>query len=636
MGCAPMAHALWSYEMKYDPKDPKWINRDRFVLSNGHACVLQYSMLHLTGYDVTLEDLKQFRQWDSKTPGHPEVDKTPGIEVITGPLGQGIAQAVGMAIAEKHLSAEFNQPEYNVIDHYTFCICGDGCLQEGVAMEACSLAGTLHLGKLILLYDSNNITIDGNTDISFTENVIAKFNAMNWQTLEIDQGDYNTKAIRSAIKYARSSNDKPTLIKINTTIGIGTKIQGTAKSHGGPLTPKTAQDAKEALGLDPTKFFEIDDDVRKFYTDNAQDAAKKHEIWNDMINQYKEKYPEKYKELMRRINGELPHGWDKHLPSFRQDVKKATRQLSGVVLSSIVGSIPELFGGSADLTSSTCLPDTLKAFSDDNPKGRLIHFGIREHGMAAICNGMASHGGILPYCSTFFGFVQYCMPAVRLSALSNFPVLYIFTHDSIGLGEDGPTHQPIEQLCQVRSMPNTLVIRPADGKETIGAYKCYLEKKKPTILVLSRQAIPELDNSKPENVMKGAYIVYETKPNEKPDIILIGTGTEVSLAIDSAKAIDLSVRVISMPCMSLYEVQSHEYKETLLPPNIPIVSIEAASHFGWGKYSHYHIGMSTFGASAPSKVLYEKFGFTVDKIKDKCMKVYEQLKGKELIRPLEI
>lgn len=638
MDCAPMAHTLWSLEMKYDPKDPKWLNRDRFILSNGHACALQYSMLHLTGYDLTLDDLQHFRQFGSKTPGHPEVTVTPGVECVTGPLGQGIANAVGMAMAERHLAAEFNEPGFNIIDHYTYVICGDGCLQEGVAQEAISLAGTQHLGKLILLYDSNNISIDGNVDLAFTENIVSKFHAMNWTTLEISQGDYNTKGIQNAIKFAQSVQDAPTLIKINTTIGIGTACAGTAECHGNPLTPHTALEAKVTLGIEnPDKSFEIPEDVKNYYLNAGKKAAEQHKKWNEMLEKYKEKYPKKYSELMRRMNKELPEGWDTHFPTFTKEVKKATRQLSGSILNSLIDPLPELFGGSADLTSSTCIPAFLHDFSQHTPNGRLIHFGVREHGMAAICNGIASHGSLLPFCSTFFSFMQYCLPSIRLAALSHFHVLFIFTHDSIGLGEDGPTHQPVEQLCQVRSIPHLLVIRPADGNETIGAYKCYLEMKdKPTLLVLSRQSVNTLDNSSIDNVKKGGYIIYETKADVKPDLILIGTGTEVGLAIDAAKSLELNVRVVSMPSMCLFEEQSIEYRNEILPCNIPIVSIEAAGHFGWERYSHYHIGMDDYGASAPAKVLYEKFGFSVDSIKEKCMKVYNMLKGKELLRPIEL
>lgn len=625
MGCAPMAHLLWGQVMSYDPADPAWPNRDRFVLSNGHACALQYSMLHLTGYDLTLDDLKSFRQLGSRTPGHPENHLTPGVEVSTGPLGQGISNAVGLAIAESHLAAKFNQPGFPIVDHTTFVICGDGCLQEGVSSEASSLAGHLGLGKIIVLYDDNLITIDGETHLSFTEDVVMRYNAYGWHTQTVAHGDADLGALAAAVAAARAVHDRPSLIKVRTTIGRGSKKQGTEGVHGSPLGAEDIKQVKTLFGFDPEVSFQIPADVAAFYHERKAAGQARHAAWSELFQRYRTAHPDLAAEFERTTAGTLPAGLAATLPRYLVgDAANATRKTSFFALEKICALMPEFIGGSADLTPSTLtkVAGNKLDYQRDTPLGRYLRFGVREHGMAAICNGIAAHGGLVPFASTFLNFTGYALGAVRLSALSHFRVLYIMTHDSIGLGEDGPTHQPIEMLASLRSMPNILVFRPADGNEVSGAYALALASAHtPSVLALSRQACVNLEGSSVEAVAHGAYILVDC---DAPQAVLVGTGSEVQLCVAAAaklKAGGLRVRVVSMPCTELYDAQPPAYQAATFPVGVPVLSVEAAAVFGWEKYAHAHVGMTTFGASAPEKDVLKHFGFTADNIADKCTKL---------------
>jgi transketolase len=628
MGCAPMAHVLWKSIMSYNPANPKWSNRDRFVLSNGHACALQYSMLHLTGYDLSIDDCKAFRQLHSKTPGHPESFATPGIEVCTGPLGQGISNAVGLAIAETHLAAEFNKEGFNIVDHYTFVICGDGCLQEGVSSEACSLAGHLGLGKLIVLYDDNLITIDGSTNLSFTEDVAARYKSYGWDVVELKDGT-DTDALQKAVEDAKNVTDKPTMIKIRTVIGQGSLKEGTHGIHGAPLKPDDLAQLKEKAGLDPAKKFQCDDEVYGFY-DNKAGGAAAEAAWQADFKKYAEKHPELGAQYERRMLGQLPEGWKKNLPVYKVgDDKKATRVWSGLALNAVAECVPELMGGSADLTPSnntwlTCSSD----YQKDSRGGRYIRFGVREHGMAAICNGITAHGGIIPYCATFLNFMGYAFGASRLSALSKFGVLYIFTHDSIGLGEDGPTHQPVEMMMQCRSIPNLNTLRPADGNEVSGCYAVAMESRgRPSVFCLSRQGLPVLEGSSCDKVAMGAYVLQDCAG--KPDIILVGTGSETHLCVNAKNAItDSKIRVVSLPCWELFDEQTDAYKQSVLTPGVPVMSVEAGCTLGWAKYSHAQVGVDTFGASAPGGACQKEFGITTENVTEKAKAVLKFYSGK--------
>ncbi|KAJ0392720.1 hypothetical protein P43SY_011975 [Pythium insidiosum] len=637
MGCAPMAHVLFSKVMKFNPKNPKWSNRDRFVLSNGHGCALQYSMLHLAGFDVSLDDLKSFRSFGSKCPGHPENFCTPGVEVSTGPLGQGISNAVGLALAEKHLAAEFNRDGFNVVDHYTYVICGDGCLQEGVSSEASSLAGHLGLGKLIVLYDDNKITIDGHTDLSFTEDVAKRYEAYGWQVITVDDGNHDHEAINKAVAEAKKVTDKPTLIKIRTIIGYGSKAENTHGVHGAPLKPDDLSATKEKFGLPGDKTFFVPDEVKKFYDRTIEGAA--HESkWNELFAAYKAAHPELAGDYERRFAGKLPADWKKNLPSFSpSDPAKATRQFSEIALNAVASALPEIVGGSADLTPSNLTKLTMSGdFQKNTPIGRYIRFGVREHGMAAICNGIFAHGGLRPFCATFYNFIGYALGAVRVSALSQFGVIYIATHDSIFLGEDGPTHQPIEMNASLRAMPNMYVYRPADGNETVGAYVCAVENStKTSVLALSRQGVPNLAGSSVDAVAKGAYIVqrfnkgeYTAEPLDKPDLVLVASGSEVSLAIEAAKLLkNHKVRIVSVPCRDLFVEQSDEYKKAVLGEGIPIMSVEASATYGWGELSHVQFGLDRFGASATIAQLQDQFGFNAATVADEASKVIAHYAG---------
>jgi len=628
MGCAPIAFLLWSQIMKYNPKNPHWINRDRFVLSNGHACALQYVMLHLSGYDVSLDDLKSFRQLGSKTPGHPENTHTPGVEVATGPLGQGISNAVGFAIAQSHLAATFNVPDLPpIIDNYTFVICGDGCLQEGISSEASSLAGHLGLGKLIVLYDDNHITIDGDTDLSFTEDVLARYAGYGWHTQYVADGDNDFEGLLAAVEAAKAVSDRPSIIKVKTTIGFGSKKQGTEAVHGAPLGAEDVALVNAKLGFDPAVTFAVPEEVSAFFAGIAAKGAAAEAEWAANFAAYAAAQPEKAAEFERRIAGVLPPAALSVFPHVKPtDKADATRNWSGKVLNALAPLLPEIIGGSADLAPSNktelkCSGDYQKA----TPFGRYLRFGVREHAMAAICNGLAAYGGLIPYCATFLNFISYASGAVRLSALSKFRVLYIMTHDSIGLGEDGPTHQPVETLAALRAMPNMLVFRPADGNEVNGAYQCALSYSGgPSVLALSRQNVPNLETSSAEAVKLGAYPAFESAPGTPADLIIVSTGSEVGIAIAAAKKIaGKSVRVVSMPCAELYDAQPIEYKKSVFPDGTPVLSVEASVSFGWERYSHAHVGVDDFGRSAPYEAVYEYFGITPDGVAAKAAKLLE-------------
>ncbi|CAG8492094.1 7000_t:CDS:10, partial [Racocetra persica] len=568
MGCAPLAHILFSRFITANPANPKWPNRDRFVLSNGHACALQYILLHILGYDLTMDDLKQFRQTDSKTPGHPESHLTPGIEVSTGPLGQGFSNAVGMAIAQAHFAATFNKPCYDLFTNYTYVINGDGCLQEGVASEAASLAGHLKLGNLIVIYDDNYVTIDGNTNLSFTEDVLKRFESYGWHTQYIADGDNDLEEIAAAIERAKKVTDKPSIIKIKTIIGIGSKHQGSEKVHGSPLAPDDIVEVKKKYGFDPEQFFHVPNEVYEYCKHFRERGAKAEAEWNQLLEKYCTEYPELGSEIKRRFSNKLPDNWIDHLPRYTpSDPPVATRKSSETVLNKIADVLPELIGGSADLTPSNLTRwKTATEFQPEsgglgNYSGRYLRFGVREHGMAAALNGLASYGGIIPFGASFLNFISYGLGAVRLSALSCFRAIYIMTHDSIGLGEDGPTHQPIETAASLRALPNLLFLRPADGNEVSGAYLAAIQNiERPSVIALSRQNVPNLEGSSVEKTLKGGYVLKEA---DGAQIILVGTGTEVSIAVDAANLLEkdcIKARVVSLPSFELFEEQSLEYR----------------------------------------------------------------------------
>ena len=626
MGAAPMAFVLWDRFMRYNPKNPKWFNRDRFILSAGHGSMLQYALLYLMGYDsVTIEDIKQFRQWGSKTPGHPENFVTPGVEVTTGPLGQGIANGVGIAMAEAHLAAKYNKPDAKIVDHYTYVILGDGCNMEGVSGEACSYAGHLGLGKLIALYDDNHISIDGSTDVAFTEDVSKRFEAYGWHVLHVENGNTDLEAIAKAIEEAKAVTDKPTMIKVTTTIGYGSPNKAnTAGVHGAALGLDEVKLTRDNLGWQYEPFA-IPDDVLKHTRKAVERGAAYEQEWNQALADYKAKYPQEAAEFERLLSGALPEGWDKVLPTYTaEDKALPTRKHSETCLNKLASVLPELIGGSADLTHSNL---TEIKGSGDFQRGqyqnRNVHFGVREHGMGAICNGMALHGsGLIPYGATFLIFTDYMRASIRLSALSDAGVIWVMTHDSIGQGEDGPTHQPIETLASLRAIPNLCVIRPADGNETSGAYKIAIEKAKknePTLLAFSRQNLPNLAGTSIEGVAKGGYIVVDS--DGTPDIILIGTGSELSLCVTAAEKLTAEgkkVRVVSMASTDLFDAQDAAYKESVLPKAVTKrLSVEAACSFGWHKYVGTEgdtVSIDRFGASAPGGVCLEKFGFSVDNV----------------------
>ena len=623
LGMADVCAVLWSEHMNFNPKNPKWLNRDRFILSAGHGSMLIYSLLHLYGYDLSIDDLKAFRQWGSKTPGHPENFVTAGVETTTGPLGQGVANAVGFALAEASLAARYNREGSEIIDHYTYVVAGDGCLQEGISHEACSFAGHNKLGKLIMLYDSNNITIDGPTHISFTEDTRKRFEAYGWQVLEIDGHDYDQ--INAAIAEAKKEKSKPSIIICKTIIGFGSPNRaGTSKAHGEPFPAEEIELMKEKLGLPKDKSFFVPDEISDLRAKTQEKGENLENQWNELWENYKNKNQEAAKELENSIKGEISkEALD--IPQFGSEKAIATRSASGTVLNHIAKYIPQLMGGSADLTpSNNTLPAGEESFSPENPKGRYIRYGVREHGMAAIMNGMALHGGVLPYSGTFFVFSDYMRPAMRMSALMEQQVAYVLTHDSIGLGEDGPTHQPEAHLWAYRMIPNMTVIRPMDANETAEAWKSALKNKKgPTCLVLTRQNLPVYDRAglgwaKSEEAQKGGYVLCEDKDFEA---IIIATGSEVELAVEAKAKLNeqgVKVRIVSMPSTNIFDEQPQEYKESVLPKNIlKRVAVEAGVTLGWYKYVGLEgrvIGLDRFGASAPYKTLYKEFGITTDAI----------------------
>ena len=623
LGMADVCAVLWSEHMNFNPKNPKWLNRDRFILSAGHGSMLIYSLLHLYGYDLSMDDLKAFRQWGSKTPGHPENFVTAGVETTTGPLGQGVANAVGFALAEASLAARYNREGSEIIDHYTYVVAGDGCLQEGISHEACSFAGHNKLGKLIMLYDSNNITIDGPTHISFTEDTRKRFEAYGWQVLEIDGHDYDQ--INAAIAEAKKEKSKPSIIICKTIIGFGSPNRaGTSKAHGEPFPAEEIELMKEKLGLPKDKSFFVPDEISDLRAKTQEKGESLENQWNELWENYKNKNQEAAKELDNSIKGEISkEALD--IPQFGSEKAIATRSASGTVLNHIAKYIPQLMGGSADLTpSNNTLPAGEESFSPENPKGRYIRYGVREHGMAAIMNGMALHGGVLPYSGTFFVFSDYMRPAMRMSALMEQQVVYVLTHDSIGLGEDGPTHQPEAHLWAYRTIPNMTVIRPMDANETAEAWKSALKNKKgPTCLVLTRQGLPVYDRAglgwaKSEEAQKGGYVLCEDKDFEA---IIIATGSEVELAVEAKTKLNeqgVKVRIVSMPSTNIFDEQPQEYKESVLPKNIlKRVAVEAGVTLGWYKYVGLEgrvIGLDRFGASAPYKTLYKEFGITTDAI----------------------
>jgi len=616
MGCAPMTYVLFNEYMKFNPKNPFFFNRDRFILSAGHGCMLHYSMLHLTGYDsVKIGDLANFRQWESICPGHPENFVTPGVEVTTGPLGMGIANAVGLAVCEAHLAAKYNKPDCTVVDHYTYVIMGDGCNMEGISNEAASLAGHWGLGKLIAFYDDNSISIDGHTDISFTEDVSARYEALGWHTIHVEDGNTDLDAIRKAIEDAKAVTDKPTLIKVTTLIGYGSPNKANSHAvHGAALGASEVQATRENLKWEHAPF-EIPAEVYA-KMDKTESGAALEAEWEATVATYCEKYPEEGAAFKAQISGELPEDWESCLPTFTpEDKGDATRNHSQTMLNAIAPVVPGLMGGSADLApSNMTLMKMYGDFQKDTPAERNMRFGVREHAMGAISNAMGLHlSGFIPYCATFFIFTDYMRSAMRIAALSEVGTLFVMTHDSIGLGEDGPTHQPIEHLASFRCMPNMLTMRPGDGNETAGAYAVAVaNRKRPTTMALSRQAMPNLPTTSIAGTKKGAYSVLDCEGT--PDILIFGTGSELQYAYEAGQQLQaegVKARVISMPCWELFEEQSAEYQEELVPAAVTArVSIEAGSTFGWSKYvpTGFSIGVDSFGASAPAGKLYEAWG----------------------------
>ena len=636
LGAAPMAYVLWDRHLKHNPRNPAWFDRDRFVLSAGHGSALLYALLHLYGYDLPFSELKRFRKFSSKTPGHPEAGLTPGVEVTTGPLGQGVGMAVGMAIAEAHLAALFNRPGHEVIDHYTYVLASDGDLMEGVAAEACSLAGHLGLGKLIVLYDDNRVSLAGTTNLTFTEDVGKRFSAYGWQVLRVEEGN-DLAAIDRAISEAKEDRTRPSLICVRTTLGYGAPTkQGTYKVHGAPLGEEELRAAKEKLGWPIQPKFYVPDDVLEHFRTAVERGGDWEREWVEGFERYRAEYPELAAELARRIRGELPAGWDKGLPEFPPDEKGiATRKASGVVLKALAQRIPELIGGSADLNPSTNTeltglgdfqrpgspPAGLQGAAGGpwGPAGRNIHFGVREHAMGAIANGLARHGGIIPFCGTFLVFSDYMRPPMRLAAMMGCRVIYVFTHDSIGIGQDGPTHQPIEQLMGLRTVPKLTVIRPCDAGETKEAWKAALQAAGPTALILTRQALPVLDRSQlapASGLHHGGYTLWQSGSGI-PDVVIIGTGSEVHVALKAAELLSgegINVRVVSLPSWELFERQPREYREEVLPPGVPKVAVEAGVTLGWERHADVAVGVDSFGASAPGTEVLERFGITPEHV----------------------
>ncbi|EPI09997.1 transketolase [Enterococcus faecalis RP2S-4] len=625
MGAAPMAYALWTKHLKVNPTTSRnWVDRDRFVLSAGHGSAMLYSLLHLSGYNVTIDDLKNFRQWDSKTPGHPEVHHTDGVEATTGPLGQGIAMAVGMAMAEAHLAATYNRDSFPIMDHYTYAICGDGDLMEGVSQEASSMAGHMKLGKLIVLYDSNDISLDGPTSKAFTENVGARYEAYGWQHILVKDGN-DLDEIEAAIEAAKAETDKPTLIEVKTVIGYGAPKEGTSSVHGAPIGEEGITAAKAVYGWEYPDFTVPEEVAARFKETMIDEGQKAEAAWNEMFKNYEHAHPELAKQFKEAFANQLPEGWEQELPKYELGTSAASRVTSKETIQAISKVVPSFWGGSADLSASNnTMVAAEKDFEPGQYEGRNIWFGVREFAMAAAMNGIQLHGGSHVYGGTFFVFTDYLRPAIRLAALQKVPVTYVLTHDSVAVGEDGPTHEPIEQLASVRCIPNVHVIRPADGNETVAAWKIAMTSTEtPTILVLSRQNLPVLEGTlehASDSVQKGAYVLSPQK-GEQPAGILIATGSEVNLAVEAQAKLageGIDVSVVSMPSFDLFEKQSAEYKESVLPKAVTKrVAIEAAASFGWERYVGTEgktITIDHFGASAPGGLVLEKFGFTPENV----------------------
>jgi transketolase len=626
LGCAPIAYLLYHKLMKHDPSDPKWIDRDRFVLSNGHASALLYGSLHLSGYDLPMSQLEQFRQWGSHTPGHPEYGDTPGVEVTTGPLGQGFAMAIGMATAEKHLAAVYNRDTYNIVDHHTYVLCGDGDLMEGVSHESASLAGTLGLGKLIVLYDDNLISLDGPTELSFTEDVTMRFEAYHWHVQYVADGN-DLVAIEAAILAAKAETTKPSLIRVRTVIGYGSPKAGTNKVHGEAMGPEATKATKKNLGWPEDKSFYVPDEARKNWDTIKLRGKDAHAAWSEEFAEYKKAYPEPAGEFERTVSAKLADGWEKKIPTFPTEKPIATRNAGQAVMQAIEHVVPELFGGAADLTSST------KTIFKDSPSfhvdpvGRNVFFGVREFGMMAMVNGMAAHGGLIPFGSTFFVFSDYCRPALRLASLMSVHSLFVFTHDSVGLGEDGPTHQPIEQLMSLRAMPQLTDFRPADANETAACWQLALERKSASFMALSRQDLPVLDATIAQaGAKKGAYELV----SHGKDIILLSAGSEVSVIVKAAeelKTAGINATVISMPSFKIFDEQPESYRNSLFPEGTPKLAIEAGATMGWYKYIGHNgvvIGLDRFGASAPGPIALEKLGISVANVVEHAKKLVKK------------
>jgi len=625
MGAAPMAYVLWQDFLNHSPANPNWPNRDRFVLSAGHGSMLLYSLLHLSGYDLSMDEIKSFRQWGSKTPGHPEFGHTVGVEATTGPLGQGTANGVGMAMAEKFLAATFNQPDHTLVDHFTYVLCGDGDLMEGLSAEAASLAGHLGLGKLIYLYDSNDISLDGPTAMAFTENVAQRYKSYGWQVIRVENGDTDLEALHQAISDAKADTNRPTLIEVKTTIGFGSPNKaGTSGIHGSPLGEEELSLSKQTLGWHHAAFTVPEDVATKFLQQRAR-GMELETSWNATFESYQKQHPKLAEQWQQAHNHQLPATWDADLPRWStEDQALATRASAGQVLNALAKNVPWLIGGDADLSCST--KTGLKenaSFTKENGAGRNIHFGVREHAMSSIANGMCYHGGVRPFVSTFFCFLDYLKPAIRLAAISQLPAIHVFTHDSIALGEDGPTHQPTEHLASLRAIPNVLTIRPCDSNETREAWKAAMANEKgPTALVLTRQGVPNQDRTKlapADGLHRGAYVLNDGEG--RPQAIIMASGSEVSLAMEAQSQLatdGISTRVVSMPSWELFEQQSHSYKEQVLPKTIRArVAVEAGATLGWERYTGFEgkvLGLNRFGGSAPGPELYKQFGFTSENI----------------------
>ena len=628
MGAAAMAYVLWSRLLRHAPGDPAWPDRDRFVLSAGHGSMLLYALLFLTGYDLPLEELQRFRQWGSRTPGHPEFGLTPGVEATTGPLGQGVANAVGMALAERHLAARFNRPGHTVVDHRTYALCSDGDLMEGVAAEAISLAGHLGLGKLILLYDDNQVSLAGRAALSFSEDVARRFQGCGWQTLAVADGN-DLDAVERALREALADAERPSLIAVRTIIGFGAPHkQGTSEAHGEPLGEDELRGAKQARGWPAEPAFHLPAPaLARFREAPARGAAWQAE-WRQRFTAWRAAQPELAAEWDAGMTRSLPAGWDAGLPSFPPETPVATRDASGAVLAAVSPRLPMLIGGDADLAPSTkTLVKSAGSFLRESPGGRHLHFGVREHAMGSIANGIAYHGGLLVFCGTFFTFADYMRPAVRLAALSELPVIYVWTHDSIALGEDGPTHQPVEHLASLRAMPNLVVIRPADAAETVVAWRVALARRHgPTALVLTRQKLPVLDrrvHAAADGLRRGAYVLGEAPggdPGARPEVVLIGTGSEVALVVSAQAALaraGIRARAVSMPSWELFADQPPDYRASVLPPGVRRLAVEAAAPFGWERWvgdDGAVLGLARFGASAPGETVLRELGFTVEQV----------------------